>query len=168
MAKVHGKEVFAYAADPEWGRYLPVPQPYERQHAIEFIEIQLGTDWLLNPVWAIEIDEVVCGGINLRVDAPHRKCELGYSLATWQWGKGLMTEAAGRVVDLAFELDAETHKVRAMADSRNIGSLRVMEKIGMVREGHLRENRYYRGEFIDEVWCGILRAEWERTVKGKR
>jgi ribosomal-protein-alanine N-acetyltransferase len=48
-----------------------------------------------------------------------------------------------------------------MADARNIGSLRVMEKLGMVREGVLRQNRLVRGEFIDEVWCGMLRTEWE-------
>ena len=43
-----------------------------------------------------------------------------------------------------------------MADARNLGSLRVMEKLGMVREGVLRQNRLVRGEFIDEVWCGML------------
>jgi RimJ/RimL family protein N-acetyltransferase len=48
-----------------------------------------------------------------------------------------------------------------MADARNISSLRVMEKLGMVREGVLRQNRLVGGECIDEVWCGVLRPEWE-------
>lgn len=39
-------------------------------------------------------------------------------------------------------------------------SHRVMEKIGMRREGVLRQNRYARGEFMDEVWYGILRTKW--------
>jgi RimJ/RimL family protein N-acetyltransferase len=55
-----------------------------------------------------------------------------------------------------------------MADARNLASLRVMEKLGMVREGVLRQNRLVRGEFIDEVWCGVLRTEWEVRMPVKR
>ena len=61
----------------------------------------------------------------------------------------------------AFAAYASLNRLRAMADARNLGSLRVMEKLGMVREGVLRQNRLVRGEFIDEVWCGVLRTEWE-------
>jgi RimJ/RimL family protein N-acetyltransferase len=31
----------------------------------------------------------------------------------------------------------------------------------MMREGQLRQNRLFRGELTDEVWCGVLRGEWE-------
>jgi RimJ/RimL family protein N-acetyltransferase len=64
-------------------------------------------------------------------------------------------------MEAAFAVYASLHRLRAMADARNIGSLRVMEKLGMVREGVLRQNRLVRGEFIDEVWYGVLRTEWE-------
>jgi RimJ/RimL family protein N-acetyltransferase len=47
-----------------------------------------------------------------------------------------------------------------MADARNVASLRVTEQLGMVREGVLRQNRLVRGEFINKVWCGVLRIEW--------
>jgi hypothetical protein len=50
--------------------------------------------------------------------------------------------------------------MRAMADAGHVASLRVTEKLGMVREGVLRQNRLVRGEFINEVWCGVLRTEW--------
>jgi RimJ/RimL family protein N-acetyltransferase len=73
----------------------------------------------------------------------------------------LATEAARAIMEAAFAAYASLHRIRAMADARNIGSLRVMEKLGMVREGVLRQNRLVRGEFIDEVWCGVLRPEWE-------
>jgi RimJ/RimL family protein N-acetyltransferase len=36
-----------------------------------------------------------------------------------------------------------------------------MEKIGMKREGTLRQNDLVSGKLIDEAWFGILRAEWE-------
>jgi RimJ/RimL family protein N-acetyltransferase len=69
------------------------------------------------------------------------------------------------VLDAAFVTYIDLKRIRAMADARNIGSLRVMEKIGMIREGTLRQNRVTRGESIDEAWCGILRSEWEARRK---
>jgi RimJ/RimL family protein N-acetyltransferase len=73
----------------------------------------------------------------------------------------LTTEAARTVMAAAFAAYASLHRIRAMADARNLGSRRVMEKLGMVHEGVLRQNRLVRGECIDEVWCGVLRPEWE-------
>jgi RimJ/RimL family protein N-acetyltransferase len=63
-------------------------------------------------------------------------------------------------MNAAFMAYARLRRIRAMADARNIASLRVMAKLGMVREGVLRQNRLVRGTFIDEVWCGVLRTEW--------
>jgi ribosomal-protein-alanine N-acetyltransferase len=90
----------------------------------------------------------------------NRVGELGYSIARTYWGRGLATEAARAAVDAAFSGYVDLNRMRAMADARNVASLRVMEKLGMVREGVLRQNRLVRGEFINEVWCGVLRTEW--------
>lgn len=64
------------------------------------------------------------------------------------------------VIHQAFTVFAGLHKVRALADARNIGAERVMEKLSTKREGVLRQNRYSHGEFVDEVWYGVLRNEW--------
>ena len=76
----------------------------------------------------------------------------------------MATEAARAVMEAVFTAYTSLNRLRAMADARNIASLRVMEKLGMVREGVLRQNRLVRGEFIDEVWCGVLRTEWEARM----
>jgi len=103
----------------------------------------------------------VIGGINIRFDFAHRVGELGYSIARTYWGRGLATEAARAAMDAAFAAYADLNRMRAVADARNVASLRVMEKLGMVREGVLRQNRLVRGEFMNEVWYGVLRTEWE-------
>ena len=154
-------DVLVYAADPEWARYQPVPQPYTQADAETFIAGQVLLDREVHPAWAIVHAGAVIGGINLRFHFDHRVGEMGYSIARSYWGRGLATEAARAVVAAAFAVYASLHRIRAMADARNIGSLRVMEKLGMVREGVLRQNRLMRGELIDEVWCGVLRPEWE-------
>jgi ribosomal-protein-alanine N-acetyltransferase len=155
------KDVLAYATDVEWARYLPVPQPYTRRDAKEFVAGQLLLDREKNPSWAIVLDGVVIGGINLRMDFDNHACELGYSVARKHWGKGLATEAARSVIDAAFQFLPDLNKIRAMADLRNVASQRVMEKVGMTREGVMRQNRLFRGEHVDEVWYGLLRGEWE-------
>ncbi len=154
-------DVLAYAADPEWSRYLRMlPSPYDRVHAEEFIARQLLLTRVTHPSWAIVLGDRAVGGVNLRFQFEDRLAEIGYSLARSEWNNGLMTEAARAVVDAAFTTHADLNRIRAMADVRNTASQRVMEKLGMVREGVLRENRVERGEVMDEVWYGVLRREW--------
>lgn len=154
-------DVFSYASDPEWSRYLPVPWPYSMETARQFVASQTLQDHATHPSWAVEVAGTVIGGINIRFQFDYRIGEMGYSIARSHWGQGFATEVAGTVMDEAFTVFADLHKVRAMADARNIGSQRVMERLGMKREGVLRQNRFSRGEFVDEVWYGLLRKEWE-------
>ena len=153
--------VLAMASDPEWARFLPVPQPYTMVDAEQFIAQQLLLDRATHQAWAIEQNNIFIGGINIRFDFQNHVGEIGYSLARPWWGQGLMTEAAGALIDAAFSTYPKLNRIRAMADPRNGGSLRVMAKLGLVREGVWRQNRFVRGEFVDEVWCGLLRNEWE-------
>lgn len=160
------EEVFAYARDPEWSRFLrALPAPYERVHAEQFIARQVLLDRRVHPTWAITLGGEVIGGINLRFESGHRAAEMGYSVARDHWGRGLCTEAARAVVDAAFGGCGELLRLQARADVHNVASQRVMEKIGMMKEGVLRANRVERGEIIDDAVFAILRREWEATSR---
>ena len=65
------------------------------------------------------------------------KPNIGYVLAQPYWGQGLMTEAARAVVEFAFA-DPRVFRVWAVCDVDNARSARVLEKVGMTREGVLR------------------------------
>lgn len=154
--------VFAYANDPVWAAYLPgIPQPYTRLHAEQFVAGQLLLDRSEHPTWAIELFGTAIGGVNARLHVERRAAAMGWSLARPHWGKGLVTEASRAVLQLLFEHPARLNRVFATADGRNIASLRVMDKLGMKREGVLRAHRAGRGELVNEVYCGVLRVEWE-------
>lgn len=154
-------DVFEYARDPEFGRFVAVPVPYTRADAKQYVAIQLGADWSRLVSLAIARRGSVVGAIDLRIDPAQRHAGMGYSLARPLWGRGLATEAAAAVVALAFH-GYGLHKVWARADVRNVGSWRVMEKIGMSREGLLRGHQMVRGEPGDLYSYGILRPEWDR------
>lgn len=111
--------------------------------------------------WAIEYAKSAVGGVNLGLDAENRVGTIGYSIARRLWGHGLTTEAAGAVIDASFTACPDLNRIQATTDERNAGSLRVMEKLGMVREGLLRQDQYVRGKFRNTVCCGLLRCEWE-------
>lgn len=154
-------DVLAYAQDPEWSRYLhALPVPYGRRDAEQFVARQLLLDPESHPGWAIVLNGVSVGGINLRLQHEHRLGELGYSIARTHWNQGYVSEAARAVVDAAFTTLSDLNRIRAFADARNAASQRVMEKIGMTKEGVLRQNRVERGQLIDEAWFGMLRDEW--------
>ena len=154
------EEVFAYANDEEFLRYLPVPIPYLRSDAEIFLAKQILLDREINPSWGIEIDGALRGGLNIRFLSDHRVSEIGYAVARQAWGHGIATGASRAVIDAAFEAYPRLERVRARADARNARSIRVMEKLGMKREALLRSDRLCRGELIDEVVYGLLRSEW--------
>ena len=158
------EDVLAYATDAEWARYLtPLPQPYTRADAEGFLANQLSQDRTKRVSWAIEFAGSIVGGVNIGFEFENRVGTIGYSVARRLWGQGLATEAVGAVVDAAFTVYPNLNRIQASADERNVGSLRVMEKLGMVREGVLRQDQYVRGKFRNTVWCGLLRSEWEAT-----
>lgn len=87
--------------------------------------------------WLITMSEggYAAGMIDFRLTAC--RAELGYVLAQRYWGHGFMTEAAGAVVEWVIA-QPEIHRVWATVDLENVASQRVLEKVGMVREGVLR------------------------------
>lgn len=95
----------------------------------------------------------------------HRSAALGYCLAQDGWGHGYATEAAGALLGWAFET-LDLNRVQAEADTRNRASARVLEKLGFVLEGTLREDCVVDGEVSDSWVYGLLRREWQPYPSG--
>lgn len=112
---------------------------------------------------AITLEGVLIGGGGLTIhDQKSGEAELGYCFDEPYWGNGLGTEFASAMIRYGFE-ELDLHKIIAKCDPENQGSYRIMEKNGMIREGHLRENQRIRGKYRDTLIYGILRGEWEST-----
>lgn len=106
----------------------------------------------------------VIGGIRLGSQSEqHRDASLGYILRRDLWGRGIITEAARALVAYGFE-ELALHRIWAICDVRNVGSQRVLEKLGMRREAHLREHLWVRGEWRDSYLYAVLEHEWQTTA----
>ena len=151
-------DVYAYASDPEWARYLPVPDPYTHRDAEEFVARILLADHATRPMWAIVHRGRVSGGIDLTVYG-RGTAEMGYSIARPLWGQGLTTEAVRAVIEHAFD-ELGLARIQAFADIRNTGSWRVMEKVGMNRVGVVHGDRLVRGERVDSVVYEVVNEGW--------
>lgn len=102
----------------------------------------------------------VIGSVRLwTVDEANRTVEIGYTFNRRFWNNGYATEAASALLKCAFGA-MKMHRVIATCDTRNIGSWRVMEKIGMRREGHYLRDRFQKGEWRDTYLYAILGDEW--------
>ncbi|WP_121745239.1 GNAT family protein [Streptomyces sp. E2N166] len=96
-------------------------------------------------------------------DPGHRSASLGYCLDDAMWGNGYATEAAHALLQWAFDT-LDLNRVQAETDTRNVASARVLEKIGFVREGTLREDCVVNGEVSDSWVFGLIRREWRPST----
>lgn len=154
-------EMQRYAVDPAFWRWLPLPPltagSVAAFHAAKMAEADAPDRWL----WAIEPLDLhrICGTIELRTqDAANRAADMGWGLDAAQQGKGYMTEAAALVLRFALG-EAGFERVWAVAAVENEASWRVMERIGMRREGTLRRHADVRGVWRDDHLYAAVRGD---------
>jgi RimJ/RimL family protein N-acetyltransferase len=87
------------------------------------------------------------------------EADIGYELAPDHWGHGYATEAARAILEFGFT-DLRVHRISAWCVADNVGSARVLEKIGMQPEGRLRDKDRYKGRWWDRLLFAILEEEW--------
>lgn len=132
------------------------------ENAKQFLEYLLGQNEHKSSYnWGIEFEGKLIGSINVcTIDESTDVCGIAYCLGYDYWGKGMMTEACKRVVEFLFN-EVGCHKVIASCDCGNVGSSRVMKKIGMKHEGSLKEEVLRKdGSYGDHELYGILRSEY--------
>lgn len=153
--------------DPEIQRYVPLPVPYTRAHAEEFVRETApkgraaGTDVIFGAFFA-ETGEPV-GSVGMHrlkgLRSPHGGTgEIGYWTAAGARGRGFMTEVAREVCRWGFE-ELGLARIEWLAAAGNEASWRVVEKVGFTREGTLRSYAVFRDQRVD-MWIGsLLRTE---------
>ncbi|MFB7513021.1 GNAT family N-acetyltransferase [Streptomyces sp. NPDC056144] len=93
-------------------------------------------------------------------DPDFRSASLGYAFDPAAWGHGYATETAHAVLRWAFDT-LDLNRVQAEADTRNAASARVLEKLGFLHEGTLREDCVVNGDVSDSWVYGLLRRDWQ-------
>ena len=123
--------------------------------------IKMTTDGFINKEgirWGITLkgtDKLIGSGGIWRILKPHLRGEIGYELSPMHWQKGIMTEAIAEMVRFSFD-KMNLHTIEANLDPANIASIKLLEKSGFVKEGHIRESYYQNGAFTDTAVYSII------------
>ena len=103
--------------------------------------------------------QVPVGLCGLVLRPEFEEAEAWYILDPMHWGTGLATEAATLLLRIGFG-DHNLHRIWAWTLPANPASSRVLEKIGLRKEGYLKENLKIHGEWRDANLYAILETEW--------
>jgi RimJ/RimL family protein N-acetyltransferase len=158
--------VHSYASDPEVVRYMDWG-PNTKEDTENFIQRAIANqreqprrNYTLAIV--LKVEDTLIGGCGIHVSNPdNREGWLGYCLNRHFWRRGYATETARGLLEFGFTL-LNLHRIFATCDPANIASARVLEKIGMQREGHLKQHKWAKGAWRDSFLYAILDHDWKR------
>jgi len=156
--------LFRIFSDPEVTKYLeitPLKFASEGKALLEYFNGQFERKTGVR--WGIESkqDGALIGTCGFHtVELWVFKTELSYDVGRPYWGQGIVPEAAKALLRHAFG-EMGMNRVQASVIPEAAASARVLEKLGFLREGVLRETGYWKGRFWDKVTYSLLRREWE-------
>ena len=125
------------------------PHPYTLQEAVIYIDSKLQQHPVTN--FVIDITGEAAGAISLdfRTDVYRKTPLLGYWLGEEYWGRGIMPEAIKLITSYAFQ-QMDIICIHAFTLSKNLKSMRVLEKAGYTKQGILRQSVIKNNEVLDE------------------
>lgn len=163
--------VLAYQSDPLYLRYYHwtgrteaevqefVQMFLDQQQARPRLKFQLAA--------VLKAENKLIGNCGIRVNDPDlREANIGYELNSQYWNQGYATEAATTILRFGFE-ELGMHRVWSWCVADNIGSARVLEKLGMRLEGREREKDFIKGRWRDQLIYAILDHEWRDQQRQK-
>ncbi len=153
------REVYDYTSDINVMRYIP-EGVFNEKLAKEFVRNNMDVD--ANKFAVVLADEgYLIGHIVFHKYYGELTYEIGWVFNSKFHNKGYASEAALAVLKFAFE-KMKLHRIIATCQPENIPSYRVMENIGMKREGHFKKCIAHGNEWWDEYYYAMLREEWKR------
>lgn len=135
------------------------PHPYTPLDAQRWIQFVVDPELETN--FAIEVYGEAVGNIGLRIgdDIDRYAAEIWYWLGESHWGKGIITAALRAITNYAFT-EFTLNRLYAMPYAHNIGSIKVLEKVGFQREGLLRWSAVKDGVVLDKLVYSYLSSDW--------
>jgi [ribosomal protein S5]-alanine N-acetyltransferase len=128
------------------------------------------SDWLVGQNARPQTSYIFCldlvtakqfiGLIALNLGTPNYKtAEVWFKIHLDHWNKGYTTEALEKLIEFGFK-ELGLHRIEAGCAVENIASIKVLEKVGMTKEGMKRKKLPIRGEWKDNYFYAILEEDF--------
>jgi len=161
--------LFGIFSDPLVVRWGSSPAWTEMSQADEFVQraadAQAAGTSLRLALVRREDDRLIGQCTLYAVSDQNRRAEMGYTMASDSWGRGYMNEALHALIDYGFET-LDMIRIEADIDPRNTASARLIERMGFVREGLLRERWHVGSDVQDSALYGLLARDYAATPTG--
>lgn len=156
------RDVHSYASNPEVTEFMlwgPNNEAETKSYVNQQLEKQQTND-RTDFEFAVILKDTnqFIGGCGMYIK--ELNAEIGYCFHPEYWGNGYASEASEALLRLAFE-KFKVHRVYATCRPGNIGSAKVLTKIGMKKEGHLREHIWAKGKFHDSYLFSMLESDYK-------
>lgn len=151
--------MYRVSSDPLVTKYLGRATPTREKVHEKIVRVLDGLRAQQSMFWVLSDreSEVYLGCVCLwNWDKDNFHAEVGYDLTPSRWGQGLITEALAPAIRFGFDA-MKLHRIEGQVHPENQGSIRVLEKLGFQKEGHLRENHFNEKGFEDTAIYGLLR-----------
>ncbi|HEY0488040.1 MAG TPA: GNAT family N-acetyltransferase [Telluria sp.] len=160
--------LFALHSDPDVMRYFSEPPWTDPERATRQIDDDAAAfergDFFRFAIVSKETQRMIGNCTLFALHRQNRRAEIGYALQKAYWGQGYMSEALGALLAHAFD-DLDLNRLEADIDPRNTASATILERLGFISEGFLRERWIVGGEVCDSALYGLLRRDWKaRTI----
>ena len=159
-----GPALHAFESLPEVARFQSfAPRSLAESQAYVVASLEAARDeprHVYDLAVVVRAEDRLIGRCGLGIGDPDdEQAVLWYTLHPEYWGHGYATEAARALVSFGFR-ELGLHRIWADSDPDNIASVRVLEKLGLRREGYLRENLRVDDTWVDSLIFAILDREW--------
>lgn len=155
----------AEADDEGISRWTDLPHPYTREHGARVIASadqarHLDQSYHL-AICDVDTDELIGMAALVEVDLESQNAEVGIWLGRDHWGGGLAIEAFDLLLEIAFDR-LDLTKLYGIVLEGNEASIQLMKRFGFTEEGRLRWHTKRDDVWMDKIFYGLLREEWER------
>jgi [ribosomal protein S5]-alanine N-acetyltransferase len=103
-----------------------------------------------------------CGFLN--IVPQHYRSEIGFELSKDFWGQGIASEAVEVVIKYGFE-QLNLQRIQALIEPPNISSQKLVERMGFIKEGLLRNYEFTCGKFDDLFMHSLLKQDFDNLIK---
>jgi [ribosomal protein S5]-alanine N-acetyltransferase len=149
--------VYEYTSNPTVMKYIP-EGVFNEEEAKKFVSENSGEKAKYFPIILLS-ENIVIGHIVFHQCFGDHTYEIGWVLNPNYYNNGYASEAAKAVLNYGFK-EKKLHRIIATCQPENTPSYRVMEKIGMRREGYFKKCIPNGDEWWDEYYYAVLEEEW--------
>lgn len=160
---IHTEDIFALYSNEEVTKYfdlLPLKNLAEATKEVDFYRNRFlskeGIRWGI----VFKGTDKIIGTIGYNKVIENHKGRIGYDLLPEYWGKGYMTELLERIIKYGFE-NYTIERIEAEVMLGNVGSEKLLEKVGFKKEGVLKQWMYWNNRYFDIIMYALLKRDYK-------